>query len=71
MKDKLLVILVVTAFFLSVLGNSFAQTQPTIITPTVMSDYALDVQQGKQSVNNDVEAQNNQKDIADKRVDGL
>ncbi len=46
--------------------NSTTQNPSTTTTvSTVMSDYALDVQQGKQFVNNDVDVQRNQKDVAD------
>ncbi len=43
--------------------NTTVSIVPTALT--VVSDYALDVQQGKQSVNNDAEAQNNQKEVAE------
>lgn len=73
MKNKLFVIFFVAVLVLSISHISYAQTQPVtnnVETPVptasiTVSDYALDVQQGKQSVNNDTEAQNNQKDVID------
>ena len=72
-KTTLSAFIIVSLFFVSA-GIIYVRAQtdtPSTISPTVpaaliiVSDYALDVQQGKQSVNNDVEAQNNQKDVTD------
>ena len=74
MKKTTLSAFVIVALFFVSAGIVYVRAQtdtpsaisPTVPTPSItVSDYALDIQQGKQSVNNDIEAQNNQKDVAD------
>ncbi|MDP1723017.1 MAG: hypothetical protein Q8L37_07520 [Candidatus Gottesmanbacteria bacterium] len=64
---KLLFVYFVLIFALA--GSVFAQTPISTITtsptPVVISDYAKDVKDGEKETANDVEAQNNQKDVED------
>lgn len=66
---KLLILL--PLFVLIVAGVSVVHAQTPIASPsdtntaTVISDYAKDVQSGEKGTVNDVQAQNNQKNIAD------
>lgn len=74
MKKIALLIYIIVTLLLASANAAYVRAQtntPSAPSPTVpatsiiMSDYALDVQQGKQSVNNDIEAQNNQKKVID------
>lgn len=64
---KLITLFSLLLTFLLVLSTSYAQTQAISPNPTgsimVISDYAKDVKEGKNSLLNDTAAQNNQKDV--------
>ncbi len=66
---KLFILL--TPFLIIIASISIVHAQTPVILPsstnttTVVSDYAKDVRNGEKGTANDVEAKNNQKDIAD------
>lgn len=70
------ILILITPLFVILAGISIVHAQIPSASPidtsttTVISDYAKDVQSGEKGTVNDVEAQNNQKNVADNETIG-